>query len=61
MRHKRHTHKRNKRKSAKHTQIKRFKSADTRSRENRLLAVQQEAENRQQYHQLRLRYEGKNC
>ena len=45
-------HKRNKRK---HTQIKRFKPADVRFREKRLLAVEQDAESRQQYHQLRIR------
>ena len=44
-------HKRNKRK---HTQIKRFKSATIRLREKRLLAVEQDAESRYQYHQLRL-------
>ena len=61
MRHKqfkRHTHKRNKRKPAKHTQIKRFKPADVRLREKRLLAVEQDAESRYQYHQLRIRYQG---
>ena len=66
MRNKRFKHKRNKRKSAKHTQIKRFKPAkhtqikrfkpaELRLREKRLLAVQQEAESRYQYHQLRIR------
>ena len=56
MRHTRHNrHKRNKRKPAKHTHIKRFKPADVRSREKRLLAVEQDAESRQQYHQLRIR------
>ena len=39
----------------KHTQIKRFKPADVRLREKRLLAVAQESENRYQYHQLRIR------
>ena len=59
MRHKQFKrHKRNKRKPAKHTQIKRFKPvSDVRSREKRLLAVEKEAESRQQYHQLRLAYQ----
>ena len=47
--------KHNKRKPAKHTQVKRFKPAELRLREKRLLAVQQEAESRYQYHQLRIR------
>ena len=54
MRNKRFKHKHNKRKPAKHTQIKRFKPADVRSREKRAVAVEQEAESRQQYHQLRV-------
>ena len=57
MRHKHFKHKRNKRKSAKHTQIKRFKPADARLREKRLLAVGQEADTRYRYHQLRLAYQ----
>ena len=36
-------------------QIKRFKPATVRFREKRLLAVEQEAESRYQYHQLRIR------
>ena len=46
--------KRFKRTQRKHKQIKRFKPADVRLREKRLLAVAQESENRYQYHQLRL-------
>ena len=46
--------KRTQRKNSKHTQIKRFKPADVRLREKRLLAVAQESQNRYQYHQLRL-------
>ena len=57
MRHKHFKHKHNKRKPAKRTQIKRFKPTDLRLREKRLLAVEQEAENRYQYHQLRLAYQ----
>ena len=49
--------KRTQRKNSKHTQIKRFKPADVRLREKRLLAVAQESQNRYQYHQLRLVYQ----
>ena len=55
MRNKQFKHKRNKRKPAKHSQIKRFKPAILRLRKNRAAAVAQESENRYQYHQLRLR------
>ena len=56
MRHKRFKqHNRKNSKPAKRKQIKRFKPAIRRLRENRLLAVEQEAENRYQYHQLRIR------
>ena len=47
--------KRTQRKNSKHKQIKRFKPATVRFREKRLLAVEQEAESRYQYHQLRIR------
>ena len=58
MRHKRFKqHNRKNSKPAKHTQIKRFKPVDVRSREKRLLAVEQESESRYQYHQLRLVYQ----
>ena len=46
--------KRTQRKNSKHKQIKRFKPASVRLRENRSAAIRQEAENRYQYHQLRL-------
>ena len=46
--------KRTQRKNSKHKQIKRFKPADVRFREKRAAAVEQEAENRYQYHRLRL-------
>ena len=57
MRNKQFKHKRNKRKFAKRTQIKRFKPAELRLREKRAAAVGQEAESRYQYHQLRLVYQ----
>ena len=58
MRNKRFKHKHNKRKPAKHTQIKRFKPvSDARLREKRAAAVAQESESRYQYHQLRLAYQ----
>ena len=47
--------KQSKRNKRKHMQIKRFKPADVRLREKRLLAVEQDAESRYQYHQLRIR------
>ena len=47
--------KRTQRKNSKRKQIKRFKPADVRFREKRLLAVAQKSENRYQYHQLRIR------
>ena len=46
--------KRTQRKNSKHKHIKRFKPASVRLREKRLAAAKQEAENRYQYHQLRL-------
>ena len=55
MRHKHFKHKHNKRKPAKRTQIKRFKPTDLRLREKRAVSVEQEAESRYQYHQLRIR------
>ena len=46
--------KRTQRKSAKRKQIKRFKPASVRLIEKRAVVVEQEAESRHQYHQLRL-------
>ena len=57
MKNKRFKHKHNKRKPAKHAQIKRFKPASVRLIEKRSAAVEQEAESRYQYHQLRLGYQ----
>ena len=57
MRHKRFKHKRNKRNPAKHTHIKRFKPVSELSVyvKSAQLAVEQEAESRYEYHQLRIR------
>ena len=57
MKNNRFKHKHNKRKPAKHAQIKRFKPAELRLREKRAVVVAQESESRYQYHQLRLAYQ----